>query len=66
MTFSVVMISSSRLLPFEVEELHADRLCCKDLDEAVSLHAVLGDESFENVEALWGDLEDGTLLESRI
>src|ERR1700733_8546782 len=43
--------------PLEVEELHADRLSCKDVDEAVGGDTILSDESFKDMETLWCDLE---------
>jgi len=48
---------------FEVQKLHADRLGGEDLEKVVCVHAVLGDEAFEDVEAFGSQHVDATLLE---
>lgn len=55
-----------RLSSFEMEELHADWLSRKDRYETICCDTVLGDESFEDVQALWCDLEDCAVFEVRI
>jgi hypothetical protein len=49
-----------------VEELHADGLSCKDVDEAVGGDTILSDEPFKDMETLWCNLEYCSVFESGV
>jgi len=46
-----------------MEEFHANRLSLEDVANVIRVDSVLADEPLEDVEALWGELVNTTLLE---
>jgi len=48
---------------FEMEKFHANRLSLEDVANVIRVDSVLADEPLEDMEALWGELVNTTLLE---
>ena len=48
--------------PFKMEKFHANRLCLEDVADVVRVDSVLADEPLEDMETLWSELVNATLL----
>ena len=46
-----------------MEKLHANRLSLEDVANVIRVDSILADKSLEDVESLWGELVNTTLLE---
>ena len=46
-----------------MEKLHANRLGLEDVANVICVDSVLANKPLENMEALWGELVNTTLLE---
>ena len=47
----------------KVEKFHANRLGLKDVADVIRVDSVLADEPLEDMETLWGELVNASLLE---